>query len=549
MNRSRCLLAALVIGASVAEAPGAITVTRSDGSPALPEEASITLNPVSGGWDVTLLSLYLPGGETVYTVTGDGGVHIDNIYIDVPCWPGPGGECVPAGSPVYVHVLSAEPGGIYSIGNVEQRGTAETLLLNVQAEQDIGSIQAEIIGTIVAGRDITGPIVSTTPDHDARGIFWVEARRDILGDVLTPNGRIGRVWAYRNMGSPDAPIRIEARHYINGIFAAPGACVQEWIAGNEITCAGDVYADINTRVNGGLGRIFRFLAGTFHGRFETRTIMADAATGTPGSMAVTEFCEADFVLGRSFANPAQWIELPPQGFTGQVVINADNIFGGQWTSPIHLGAASSPFRVTIVGPNYTQSTAALGGGSIGLVPFGLHLAATTPRPGEVVPGSAPGAPFVAYLQHYGPVLIDGPVPIIVERRPLNSTGIWIPLSPADFSATIDPADANVVRVTAAANQAGFAPGFEYRLSTTAQLRCDVPGTPPVQWAWSHSFGVDVADSCPADFNDDGIINMGDVIVLIGYWGPSPGSPGDLDGDGHVGFRDLLRVIGAWGVCQ
>ena len=58
-----------------------------------------------------------------------------------------------------------------------------------------------------------------------------------------------------------------------------------------------------------------------------------------------------------------------------------------------------------------------------------------------------------------------------------------------------------------------------------------------------------ASECPADFNGDGVVNVPDLIFLLGEWGDNPGSPADFDGDGLVRVPDLLIVLGAWGPCN
>lgn len=59
--------------------------------------------------------------------------------------------------------------------------------------------------------------------------------------------------------------------------------------------------------------------------------------------------------------------------------------------------------------------------------------------------------------------------------------------------------------------------------------------------------------CPADFNNDGVINGADLGILLGSWGsivstnPCQHSP-DLDGDGAVNGADLGILLGSWGEC-
>jgi hypothetical protein len=49
---------------------------------------------------------------------------------------------------------------------------------------------------------------------------------------------------------------------------------------------------------------------------------------------------------------------------------------------------------------------------------------------------------------------------------------------------------------------------------------------------------------PEDLNGDGVINAGDLAILLGNWGGS--GAGDIDGNGSVGPADLAALLGAWG---
>jgi hypothetical protein len=61
------------------------------------------------------------------------------------------------------------------------------------------------------------------------------------------------------------------------------------------------------------------------------------------------------------------------------------------------------------------------------------------------------------------------------------------------------------------------------------------------------FGSGCADSCPADLNDDGIVNGIDLAMLLGAW-HTPGGDADLNGDGTVSGLDLAVLLGEWGPC-
>ena len=58
-----------------------------------------------------------------------------------------------------------------------------------------------------------------------------------------------------------------------------------------------------------------------------------------------------------------------------------------------------------------------------------------------------------------------------------------------------------------------------------------------------------AAACPADLNRDNIVGVGDLLILLAFWGPCPElCLGDLDSDDNVGVSDLLILLANWGPC-
>jgi hypothetical protein len=53
--------------------------------------------------------------------------------------------------------------------------------------------------------------------------------------------------------------------------------------------------------------------------------------------------------------------------------------------------------------------------------------------------------------------------------------------------------------------------------------------------------------CPADIDVDLVVDVGDLLTVLGQWGVA-GGPADVDGDGIVGVGDMLLVLSAWGPC-
>ena len=55
--------------------------------------------------------------------------------------------------------------------------------------------------------------------------------------------------------------------------------------------------------------------------------------------------------------------------------------------------------------------------------------------------------------------------------------------------------------------------------------------------------------CPADINGDHLVNVLDLLALLGAWGPcGTQCPEDINGDGVVDVLDLLDLLAAWGPC-
>ncbi len=52
---------------------------------------------------------------------------------------------------------------------------------------------------------------------------------------------------------------------------------------------------------------------------------------------------------------------------------------------------------------------------------------------------------------------------------------------------------------------------------------------------------------PADLDDSGAVDFGDILAILSAWG-NKGGPEDLDGSGTVDFGDILIVLAAWGPC-
>lgn len=61
------------------------------------------------------------------------------------------------------------------------------------------------------------------------------------------------------------------------------------------------------------------------------------------------------------------------------------------------------------------------------------------------------------------------------------------------------------------------------------------------------FTFESPDTCPGDFNDDGIVNGADLSFLLGFWG-MVNAEYDLDQSGLIDGADLAILLGYWGRC-
>jgi hypothetical protein len=55
--------------------------------------------------------------------------------------------------------------------------------------------------------------------------------------------------------------------------------------------------------------------------------------------------------------------------------------------------------------------------------------------------------------------------------------------------------------------------------------------------------------CDGDLNDDGVVNVNDLLTIINQWGCTDCDNEDLNNDGIVNVSDLLIVVGQWGPCE
>ena len=106
---------------------------------------------------------------------------------------------------------------------------------------------------------------------------------------------------------------------------------------------------------------------------------------------------------------------------------------------------------------------------------------------------------------------------------------------------------------------GSGPGAIYHypgtLEITDSLFCENSGDAgDINGPWDDGGGNEFSNTCPADcdgdIDEDGQINVNDLLAIIAAWGiDCVGCSEDVNDDGDVNVADLLIVIGAWGSCE
>jgi len=88
-----------------------------------------------------------------------------------------------------------------------------------------------------------------------------------------------------------------------------------------------------------------------------------------------------------------------------------------------------------------------------------------------------------------------------------------------------------------------------------EVDCNTNGYPDdydIKMGWSDDVNGDgIPDECQqciADITGDNMVDVKDLLAIIGYWG-SDGPLGDINEDGIVDVIDMLIVIGNWGPCE
>ena len=119
----------------------------------------------------------------------------------------------------------------------------------------------------------------------------------------------------------------------------------------------------------------------------------------------------------------------------------------------------------------------------------------------------------------------------------------------DELGTVVELDQCTVQSNSARDGGGFWIGSQAEAHLAETSFCG-NGEGHISGRWNDLGGNDFSEFCIAsgDFNGDGLIDVSDLLIVLGAWGPCPeddGCPADLDGDGVVDASDLMILLANW----
>lgn len=370
-----------------------------------------------------------------------------------------------------------------------------------------------------------------------------------IGSIQVDEMTCGIVWS---------GLREQPENNYDNDFASVGSinlgCVtiaDLWVESDSIVATGNFSGRVHLPTLGADGLI---KLGQFWNSAQQLCTSAQEPGGT------TELSPRNAQLSANYNNGAGIRIAQSAGLAGQIILGttAADAWSSTASMSVYVGspdpvtptelARYSPFGFASpqprLAPYYEQTSATLGGGAIGEVPFGLHPIDSIP---DVLP--APGAPFAyrglesgempLHLSHYGPVKFgtEG-APLLIEHFN-DGTQSWDDMtSKFDFALSTNKRDL-ILTAQGETLDAG-----QYRISP-AELFCDLGDTSEVAVApypmdgyfyFFATCALPDGSPNPADIaavggtienpgEPDGQLTSDDLVVFVGLFSESPGCPG------------------------
>lgn len=493
----------------------------------------------------------------------------------------------------YVVVRSANPGGTTTIligQSAPQRRFRElgAVLFSNDNDSQLGwttlgtmHITGNVIGPIVAhgiqmnqssqvNGDWEGDAV-LLPHSTTRCLADIRVRGSIFGDILVSNaldgdkGEIGQIIARNGtIGTESNPVFVVTGRNVDLLRAGEiNAYVFGW--GADADSFIEYIQRLETYTTGDFGGVF---TGTFRGLLDTWQIQN--LSGQTNYIDCAGPMEALVRIGFGHQNNANYIRVPAGGMKGQTVFRA---LGGVavWVRPFFVGDQSDTDDLNPK-PHYLETSAEIGGGAVGQVPYGTHFTDCIPAQSGTDPYAIPTVAFGEIddknpieIIHYGRVILPAwpQHAFKVERRPAgleySNPTPWTD----ETGCFIESLDETRRGVLLTPTSLPLQHGFEYRVSQQLNgsgnpyLMCDdvvIPSTPPPvdffdfipNTTTRRQFRFAVCGPSPGDADNNGCVNFADNTKVLENWGGTGCNKyGDANRDGAVDFADITSVLTNW----
>lgn len=267
------------------------------------------------------------------------------------------------------------------------------------------------INTIVIGSNLTGTIQTLGTDAT---IANLEVAGNVTGRIRAEQGSFGDIIIGGTLSSPDDPggiFPIRSKNGVNRLIAQ------------------SISANVTLATNNGSGRVglIKTTNGAITGAMALKELVVPTGSGESGivingdlaSTSIIRFVPGGTNLRSILINGSLAGEIrfdDPADLDTQIIVNAANV-GGSWTNtgkvildwdatapsvPRTLATTSSQPNQA---PRYQALPGALGGGSVGVVPFDVHDLASVPtNPAAGVPPTPTNLDSTSVaIAFYGPI--------------------------------------------------------------------------------------------------------------------------------------------------
>lgn len=377
--RTALAMAGLFVGSL---ATGTITVsvvTQSGQNAQISSLAGHTTSPYNITFTVEPVGAPASLSSPVVRVQADNGETITSVVVKVD---------LPVTDSRVNLVVNGVGTGLSSMGSIAPDGmsSGELWVQSITARDGVfGAISANRVlrvETTQSGSDITADIVETTGTIGFSGSpVVISANRHILGDI-TLRSPVNTIEALTgNIGSSGTPVSISVANAVDLIEADAIWANIDLVVGTAHdlgrleTRSGDFVgagSGIDGLEAGDIG------AGGGRGIFIAGDLDAEVSIATLDAPFIID---GDLVSGRTITI-SQDLGLDLEG---QITMNYAN-GGGAWDGTVVVGNTSP---ITLTSPNYTNSAASMGGGSIGEAAFYLHENSCSPPEGGSVATRTP----------------------------------------------------------------------------------------------------------------------------------------------------------------